>query len=342
MLGGGALGGARRAAAHHLQFLNHPVILAVTRRLMLSIPMVFLISALVFLLESLTPGNITWTILGNPATSGVPHSKYVALAHQLGIDRPLPVQYWKWLDAALHGNLGNSLATKEPITQAITQRFPVTLSLVLGALILSVFVGVILGVVSAVRGGALGRAVDVIAMVGWVVPGFWLAAQLVIVFAIVLKMFPAIGYVPFTQSPGEWFRSLVLPWVALSIAAVGGFAKFTREAMMDALASEYVRMARANGIAPSSVVFRHAFKTAALQVVTQAGMFTIGLLIGTVFAEIVFALPGMGNLLVNGAQGHDLPMVQGVTVFFTIIVVLVNLATDLTYSLLSPKVMVGG
>jgi peptide/nickel transport system permease protein len=199
----------------------------------------------------------------------------------------------------------------------------------------------VLGVDSAVRGGAVGRTVDAVAMVGWVVPSFWLAAQLVIVFAVAVHWLPAIGYVPFAQSPMEWFRSLILPVVALSIAAVGGMAKFTREAMMDALSSEYVRMAEANGIAPTRIIFIHAFKTASVQVVTQAGMLVIGLLIGTIFVETVFALPGMGSLVVNGAQQHDFPMVQGVVVFFTLIIVLVNLLTDIAYTVLSPKARVG-
>jgi peptide/nickel transport system permease protein len=130
----------------------------------------------------------------------------------------------------------------------------------------------------------------------------------------------------------------VLPVTALAIAPIGGFAKFTRDAMMDALASEYVRMARANGISPVSIVLRHAFKTASLQVVTLAGLLTIWLLVGTVFAEKVFALPGMGSLIVEAVTLHDLAMVQGVIVFFTLVVVVVNLVTDLAYSLLSPKV----
>jgi peptide/nickel transport system permease protein len=340
------IGGARRAMGYGrvrrwpLAVLQHPVLIVVVRRLVLSVPVLFLVSMLVFLLTSLLPGNVTWTILGPPDTSGVPIEKYELLAHDLGVDRPLPVQYWHWLSGAVHGDLGQSLFTKQAITQAITDRFPVTLSLVLGALVISVVVGVLLGVVSAVQGGVVGSGVDVLAMFGWVVPGFWLAAQLVVVFALVLGWFPAIGYVPITQSPEQWFRSLVLPWAALSVAGVGLFAKFTREAMLDALSSEYILMARANGIARASITFRHAFKTASLQVVTQAGMFTIALLIGTVFVEVVFAMPGMGSLMVSSTLEHDLPMVHGVAIFFTLIVILVNLTTDVLYGVLSPKVRI--
>lgn len=299
-----------------------------------------LVSALVFVLESLVPGDVTWTILGDPLQSGLPHKAYTDLAHELGIDRPLWEQYWDWLAHAVRGDLGVSVISKQAITQAITQRFPVTLSLAVGALLLSLVLGVSLGVVSAIRGGALGRAVDVVAMVGWVLPGFWLAAELVVIFSVKLSWLPAIGYVPFAQSPGDWLRSLVLPVVALAIAPVGAFAKFTREAMLDALSSEYIRMARANGIASWSIVLRHAFKTAALQVLTLSGLLTVGLLGGSVFIETVFALPGMGLLLVGATQGLDVQTVQGVAVFFTLIVVAVNLIVDLAYSLVSPKVHV--
>jgi peptide/nickel transport system permease protein len=308
------------------------------RRLALSVPLLFVVSALVFLLMSLVPGDATEAILGSRASSGIPEEKYAQLEHELGLDRPIYEQYGQWLSRALRGDLGASVITGQPVTEAITQRFPVTLSLTLGALLVSLVIGVGLGILSATRGGAVGRTADTVAMVGWVIPVFWVAAELVVVFSLKLDWFPATGYVPFSDSPTEWVRSLVLPVTALSIVAIAGFAKFTREAMLDALASEYVRMARANGIAMKSVVFRHAFKTASLQVVTLAGLLTVGLLVGTVFVETVFALPGMGSLIINGAHDRDVPMVQGVAVFFTLIVIAVNLVVDLLYTALSPKV----
>jgi peptide/nickel transport system permease protein len=313
----------------------------IIRRVVVSVPLLFVVSALVFLLMSLVPGNVTYTILGNPLMSHLPPSTYKAFAHQLGLDRPLYIQYWHWLSHALRGDLGSSLVTKQPVSQAISQRFPVTLSLVVGSVLVGAVVGVALGVASAVRGGRLGKAVDAFAIAGWVIPIYWLAAEFVVIFAVKLRWFPATGYVPFGQSPSLWLKSLALPVMTLAVGAVGLFAKFTREAMLDALGSEYVRMARANGISPASIVFRHALKTASLQVVTLAGLLTIGLLIGTVFVETVFALPGMGSLIVTGAQQKDIPIVQGVSVFFTLIVVAVNLLVDLTYSLLSPRVRVG-
>jgi peptide/nickel transport system permease protein len=336
----GAVPSRDRARSFAAVVFGSPVLIAIVRRFLLSIPLLFVVSALVFLLMSLVPGNVTYTILGDPSTSHLPPSAYKALAHQLALDRPVYVQYWLWLQHALTGDLGISLVTKQPISQAIAQRFPVTLSLVIGSVVVGLVLGVALGIISAVRGGALGKAVDALAIAGWVIPVYWLAAESVVIFAVNLRWLPATGYVPFAQSPSQWFKSLVLPVLALAIGAVGLFAKFTREAMLDALGSEYVRMARANGISRASIVLRHSLKTASLQIVTLAGLLTIGLLIGTVFVETVFALPGMGSLIVTGAQQKDLTMVQGVAVFFTLIVVLVNLLVDLAYSVLSPKVRV--
>jgi peptide/nickel transport system permease protein len=311
------------------------------RRLALSVPLLFVVSASVFVLMALIPGDITETILGPKESGRVPLSEYKHLAHELGIDRPLYAQYWGWLSQALHGDLGLSLLTQQSVEHTITQRFPVTLALTIGALLVSVILGVGLGLVSAVRGGAIGRAVDAVAMVGWVLPVYWVAAELVVLFAVKVRWLPATGYVPFAESPEQWLRSLLLPVFALALGPIGGFAKFTREAMLDALGSEYVRMARANGIGPAQIILGHAFKTASLQVVTLAGLLTVGLLTGTVFVEQVFALPGMGALIVGGAQGHDITMVQGVAVFFTLIIVVVMLMMDLAIAFLSPKVAAG-
>jgi peptide/nickel transport system permease protein len=305
---------------------------------MLSVPLLFVVSALVFLLQALVPGNITWTILGNPARSHVPPEQYQTLAHQLGVDRPLWAQYWNWLWPALHGDLGYSPIAHEAVTQAITQRFPVTLSLVLGSLLVSVVIGVLLGILSALRRGAVATGIASVSMIGWVLPSFWIAAELVAIFAVSLHWLPAVGYVSISDSPTQWLRSLVLPVAALSLAAIAYFAQYTREAMLDALGSEYVRMARAIGISPTSVVFRHALKTASLPIVTLANLMIVGLLAGTVFVEQVFALPGLGSLVVNATTTHDITVTEGVAVFFTLIIVAVNLVTDLVYGGLSPRV----
>jgi peptide/nickel transport system permease protein len=311
-----------------------PVLAVVVRRLVLSVPLLFVVSVLTFLLTSIVPGDAVHKILGDYA----PPEKYKILRHELGLDLPLYQQYWHWLSGAVQGDFGNSLITREPVFNTLLTRLPITLSLVAGTLIVSLVFGVALGVASAVRGGRLGRSVDAFAMAGWVLPGFWLAAQLVIVFAVNLRWFPATGYVPFAQSPGEWLRSIVLPVVALSLGAIGGLAKLTRGAMADALSSEYIRMARANGLPRRLIIMQHAFKTASMTVVTLGSLLIIGFLAGTVFAEQVFALPGLGSMIVDGTNQRDIPVVIGVSVFFTLIVVVINLLTDIVYSLINPKV----
>lgn len=323
-------GSARRGN----ELAPHPFLRVAVHRLLMAVPLLFAVSVLSFLLVSLTPGNATYAILGTNATP----SEYAALRRALGLNLPLYDQYWQWLRHAVTGNLGASVLSGEPVSQAIGERLPVTLSLIVGALVVSVVAGVGLGVFSALRGRAIGRFIDGLALAGFALPAFWLGAELIVLFAVKLGWFPATGYVSFAVSPLGWLRSLVLPVAALSLYGVAATAKQTREAMLDVLGSEYIRMAWANGIPARSIIFRHALKNASIRVVTVLGVQAVGLLGGTVLAETVFALPGLGSLIVTAAQDHDLPVVQGVALTFTIIVVLINLCIDLGYAWLNPKV----
>jgi peptide/nickel transport system permease protein len=315
-------------------FARNPLLRVAVRRLVFAVPLLFVVTALSFVLVSVTPGDAASDILG----TGAPPGAYAKLHHALGLDRPLYDQYWRWVTRALHGDLGTSLFTDVKVTHAIQARLPVTLSLVIGSLLVTVVVGVALGVFSAVRGGLVGRFVDAFALVGFALPPFWVGAILIALFAVSHRWLPATGYVALTQSPKEWFLSLVLPVLALALNGIAGVAKQTRQAMLDVLGSEYVRMAAANGISPSSILLRHALKNASITVVTILGLQAVGLLGGTVLVESVFALPGLGSLAVSASIQHDLPLVQGVVVYFTIIVVLINLGIDLAYTWLNPRV----
>lgn len=306
----------------------------IIRRLLLAVPLLFVVTALSFVLASLTPGDPTHEILGVNAAP----QEYTNLRHALGLDLPLYDRYWRWLEHALHGDLGVSLFSGEHVTDAIDGRLPTTLSLMLGALLVGLLVGVAFGVVSAIRGGLGGRLVDSVALVGFALPSFWVGAILISLLAVKFQWFPATGYVPFSQSAGGWARALVLPVTALALGGVAAIAKQTREALLDALSSEYVRMARANGIPEGSIVFRYALKHAGIRVVTILGLLAVGLLGGTVLVENVFALPGVGGLLVNSSINHDLPVVQGIVVYFTVIVVAINLLVDIAYGWLNPRV----
>jgi peptide/nickel transport system permease protein len=308
----------------------------IARRLLISAGLVLLVSLLTFLLQAAAPGDTARTILGDhydPQT-------YQRLRAQLGLDEPVLAQYWDWLTPALGGDLGTSPISGLDVTTEIANRLPVTLSLIICATVASTLIGVTLGVLSAVRGGRLGRAVDVLSLIGYAVPNFWLALVLVTVFAVTIPLFPATGYVPLGESPAGWARGLVLPVATLALPGVAVFAKQTRDAMRDALARDFVTTLRAGGASEASIVFRHALRNAAIPVVTLVGLTFIGLLSGTVFVEAVFAMPGLGGLAVAATTRHDIPMIQGVVVVFTLVVVVVNLATDLVYGWLNPKVRV--
>jgi peptide/nickel transport system permease protein len=308
----------------------------IARRILISIPLVLLVSLLTFVLEALTPGDTARTILGNNFTP----QAYSQLRRQLGLDQPLMVQYGRWLAGAVHGNLGVSPISGLSVGGQIAQRLGVTLSLVACTLVVASVVGVALGVASAVRGGVLGRAVDVLSLVGFAVPSFWFALVLVTMFAVSVRLLPATGYVPLTASPVGWARSLILPVLSLAMAPVAVIAKQTRDGLLDALDRDFVYVLRANGASEASVVLRHGLRNAAIPVVTLAGLLSVGLLSGTVLIEAVFAMPGLGGLAVQSTTQHDLPTIQGVAVAFTVIVVLVNLLVDLAYGWLNPKVRV--
>jgi peptide/nickel transport system permease protein len=314
--------------------LRQQLLRLIFQRLVMASVLLFVVSALSFVLVSLTPGDAASQILGINATP----AQYAELRQQLGLNLPLYEQYARWAGHALTGNLGTSVFTGEPVNYILNQRLPVTLSLMLGSLIVSVSTGVAIGVFSAIRGGISGRIADAVALIGFALPSFWVGAILISFFAVRYRWFPATGYVPFTQSPYQWAQSLALPVVALSIAGIASIAKQGREAMLDVLGTEYIRVARANAVRMRSIVFRHALKNAAVRIITVLGVQAVGLLGGTVLIENVFAIPGLGSEAVTGTAQHDLPVVEGTVVYFTIIVVVINLLVDLAYTWLNPKV----
>lgn len=313
---------------------RHPLALIVRRRLALTVGLLLVVSASTFVLVSLSPGDPAEQILGFNAT---PES-LARLRSALGLDQPLWDQYWTWIRGAVTGDLGTSISTGKPVVDAISARLPVTLSLVAGALLVTSILGIGGGVLASLRKGAVARAIDAVALLGFALPSFWLASGLVALFAVRLGWFPAIGYVPFAESPGHWLGSLVLPIAALALSSVAFVAKQTRESMSGALDSEYVRMGRAHGVPGRSLVLRHALRNAAMPVVTVIGVQAVGLLAGTLFVENVFSLPGLGSLLVQSALGHDVPVVMGITMTITVLVVAVNAVVDLAYTWLNPRV----
>lgn len=312
------------------------VLSIIVRRLLLSVPLLFLVSLISFVLASIGPGDVAGVILSTGATE----ERRAQVIEQLGLDRSLPEQYWSWLTNALSGDLGTSLFSGESVTGMLSNRVPVTLSLTLLTLVLSVTVGIALGVASAIRGGAVARVLDSIALVAMAVPSFWFAAILVYVFVIALPWFPASGYVPFGDSPSLWLKSLALPVFCLATSAVAGLALQMRGQMTATFQSDYVRALRANGLPTRSVLYRHVLKNASGPVITVSGLLVVTLLGGTVLMETIFGMAGLGTLAVQATARHDLPVIQGVVVYFTVIVIIVNLLTDLAQAALNPRVVV--
>ncbi len=302
-----------------------------------SVVLLFVVTVLTFVLTSLAPGDAAKTVLSGQTTSYTPE-QYAQVRHQLGIDRPLPVQYWHWLDRLLHGGLGTDLFSGQPVTQALDGRLGASLSMIISVVVVSGLAGVGLGVFSAVRGGVAGRAVDVLSLLGLAAPNFWLALVLVEVLAVQVRLFPTTGYTPLGDDPAGWLSGLVLPVLTLSVGASAYVARQTRDSMSDVLSRDFVTALRARGLPMRSIVGKHALRNAAIPVVTILGVLFVSLLGGTVLIESVFSIPGLGQQAVTASGTHNLPMIEGVAFYFTVVVVVVNLLVEVSYRCLDPKV----
>jgi peptide/nickel transport system permease protein len=306
------------------------------RRLLLSVPLLFAVSILTFLMVAIVPGDPAVRILGAGHTA----AEYQALDSKLGLTAPLLVQYWRWIDGVLHGTLGTSLFTNQTVTSELAQRLPATVWLVIGATLVTVVAGTALGLAGAVGRGPLGRIVDAASWVAFAVPNFWLGLILIELIALKAHLLPSSGFIPLGQDPGAWLRSLILPVITLAAIGVTGIAKQTRDAMSEVLGREFMTALRMAGLPRRSLLLRHALRNAAIPVVTAAGLFAIAMLGGTILVEQVFVLPGMGSLVVQAASDHDLPVIEGAVLYFTVIVIVVNLLIDLSYAWLNPRVRV--
>lgn len=311
------------------------MIRAATRWLASSLVLLFAVTVLTFLLAALAPGDAALTILSKQTTATP--QQYEELRRELGLDQPLPVQYWEWLTQLFQGSLGTDLFSGEPIAPALNGRLGASLSIIVGAVLVSAVVGVAVGVYSAVRGGAAARLVDAVSLFGLAAPNFWLALVLVDLFAIRVPLLPATGYTPFAEDPAEWARGLVLPVLTLASSGSAVIARQTRDAMADVLTRDFITNLRACGLPRRSIIFRHALRNAAIPVVTLLGLLFVSLLGGAVLIENVFSIPGLGQQAVVASSTHNLPVIEGVALYFTVVVVLVNLLVDLSYGWLNPK-----
>lgn len=310
------------------------MLLFIVRRILSGIVLLIVISIIAFGLLYLDSANIARRILGNSATAELVAQK----TRELGLDRPLVVQYWDWLTSAVTGDLGRSWFNGQLVSVSLSGRLAVTLSLVIGTTIIAAILAVVLGVLAARRGGWVDGVVQFISVIGFAIPGFLIALALVLVFAINLHLFKATGYIPITQSFPGWLSSVTLPIIALSIGAIASVAQQVRGSVLDALSRDYVRTLRARGLSSGSVVYKHVLRNAGGPALAILAVQFVGLLGGAVIVEQVFALPGMGQLTVSATQQGDIPVVMGIVIAFAVIVILVNLLIDLAQAALNPKV----
>lgn len=307
----------------------------VLKRLAAGLALVFGVTAATFFLTFAGGVDIARNVLGEGATQ----EQVLLKAHELGLDRPLLAQYVTWLGRLAHGDVGTSLFDGQPVWGALAIRLPVTLSVVLFTVLFTVVLSVVFGVLAARRpGGLLDGFVQVLSVIGFALPNYWLALVLVLLVALPSNgLIPATGYVPAAESMRGWLLSLLLPCVALTIGAVASVAQQVRGAMIDVLAQDFIRTLRSRGLPERAIVLRHALRNAATPALTVLSLRIVGLLGGAAIIERVFALPGLGTLALTASLQGDIPVILGVVLFMAVIVVVVNLVIDLLIVWLNPK-----
>ena len=305
------------------------------RRLLATIPVLFVVAVLIFLLLHLSPNDPAAVIAGDFAQP----EHIERIRADLGLDRPLHVQFGEWLWRIAQGDLGSSIYNDRQVSELILQRVEPTVALTLSTITFAVLVGVPIGVLAAWRAGTLiDRAVMVVAVTGFSLPVFVLGYILIFVFALKLQLLPVQGYASYTEGIVPFLRSLVLPTLSLGMIYVALIARMTRASVIEVLNQDYIRTARAKGLATPPILLIHALKNAAIPIVTTIGLGIALLISGVVVTETVFALPGLGRLTVDAIVRKDYPVIQGILLIFTVVYVFINLLVDLSYSLFDPRI----
>ena len=313
----------------------------ILRRLLLMIPVAFLVTIGIFVLVRLAPGDPVLTYAGenkDPVT-------IAAIRADLGLDQPLPIQYAAWLSKALQGDLGRSLQTKQRVVEAISERLPATLELGAAAILISVSVALVVGTLSALkRNSVLDLVTTSVTLAGVSFPNFFLGLILILVFAFVVPghLFPPGGYVAFTADPSDNLRRLVLPAVTLATASLAVNMRQVRSSLIDVFGLDYIRTARAKGLREGAVIARHALKNALIPVVTIIGIQIGAIIEGAFITETIFFIPGIGRLAVQAIPSQDYPIVQGVVLISALSFMFSTLLVDVLYAVLDPRISFGG
>lgn len=307
----------------------------ILRRLLTMIPVLLLVSVLVFSLIHLIPGDPAVSILGEEATP----QAVAALRANLGLDQPIPVQYAKWLGSVLRGDLGRSIRSNQPVSEAIAERLPVTVELAILSIAISLSIAIPAGIVAAMRrNSVLDAGSTFLALLGVSLPNFFLAILLILVFGVQLQVLPPFGYQPITQGLGGNLQRMILPAITLGTALAAIVTRMMRSSLLEVLDQDYIRTARAKGLREGRMVQAHALKNALMPVVTIVGLQIGGLLGGAIITESIFVLPGIGRLLVDAIFQRDFPLVQGVVLFVSLAFLFSNFAVDMVYAYLDPRI----
>lgn len=305
------------------------------RRLIYLVVQVVLVATLVFLLIRLVPGDPARAILGETASE----QQVAAVRHRLGIDRPIQQQYVTWMGRLLHGDLGKSIISGRPVLADVRTRLGNTLELIAVAIVMALLFGIPLGIIAALRANrAPDYALSGIAMLGLSLPNFVVGTVLLLVFALVLHWLPQSQFVSWQQDPVQHVKLLVLPAVTLAASTAAVVMRMTRSSMLEVIRQDYIKSARAKGLSERVVIWRHALRNAVNPVVSIVGLELAGLLGGTVIVETIYGWPGLSSLLLAGVRSRDYPVVQGVVLLIAVLTILINLAVDLAYGLLDPRI----
>ncbi len=307
----------------------------VARRFMTALVSVFLASLVVFSAIIAVPGDPAEVILGLNST---PESR-TALRRQLGLDVPAAQRYVRWLGGIVRGDFGESINYQQPVGKLISDRLRVSVPLALGAALLATLLAIPLGIMSAIKRGTLwDPLITSLSQVGAAVPSFWLGLIFILYFAVQLKALPAGGFTPFSTDPVKWFRSLLLPVLALGLGQAAVMTRMTRAAMLEVLDQDFVRTARAKGVGPVRVVLKHALRNAMVTIITILGLSLTNVFIGSIVIEQVFALPGMGRLALTAIGTRDFPLLQGEILVYASTIVGLGFLVDISYGLLDPRI----
>lgn len=307
----------------------------VLSRLAAAIPVMGVVAVFVFLMLRLSPGDPAAILAGDAATP----ETIAAIRANLGLDKPIPEQFVTWVGQLIQGDLGRSVISRQPVTMMISQRLEPTLSLAFTTLLFAIMVAVPLGILAAWKhGGWLDRGIMALSVTGFSVPVFVLGYVLIFVFSIKLDLFPVQGFASLRQGLGPFLERIALPTITLSFIYIALFARITRAAMLEVLGEDYIRTAHAKGLPERVVLTRHALRNAAIPIVSVVGIGFALLIGGVVITETVYNIPGIGRLVVEAVLARDYPIIQGVILLFSGIYVLINLAIDIAYVLLDPRI----